>query len=50
MEHLRTLNAVTGRLSLRAPQALSLECLARALEAAPGMLRASGRWMRCWPR
>ena len=39
MQHQRTLNAVTGRLSLRAPQALSLECLARALEAAPAMLQ-----------
>jgi len=39
MQHQRTLNAVTGRLSLRAPQALSLERLARALEAAPAMLQ-----------
>ena len=38
MQHRRTLNAVTGRLSLRAPQALSLEHLAQALEAAPAML------------
>jgi type III restriction enzyme len=38
MEHVRTLNAVSGRLSLRPPQALSLESLARALEAAPAML------------
>lgn len=38
MEHLRTLNAISGRLSLRPPQARSLECLARALEAAPAML------------
>ena len=38
MEHLRTLNAVSGRLSLRPPQALSLEHLARALEASPAML------------
>ena len=39
MQHLRTLNAVTGRLSLRPPQSLSLRTLARAIEAAPGMLR-----------
>ncbi|MFN8995431.1 MAG: DEAD/DEAH box helicase, partial [Pseudomonadota bacterium] len=39
MQHRRTLNAVAGRLSLRAPQALSLERLAHALEAAPGMLK-----------
>lgn len=39
MQHRRTLNAVTGRLSLRAPQALSLERLAQALEAAPAMLQ-----------
>ena len=39
MQHQRTLNAVTGRLSLRAPQTLSLERLARALEAAPAMLQ-----------
>ena len=39
MQHQRTLNAVTGRLSLRAPQALSLERLARALEAASAMLQ-----------
>ncbi len=38
MQHIRTLNAITGRLSLRAPQALSLEHLARALEASPAML------------
>lgn len=38
MEHLRTLNAVAGRLSLREPQARSLTSLARALEAAPAML------------
>ena len=38
MQHRRTLNAVTGRLSLRAPQTLSLERLAQALEAAPAML------------
>jgi type III restriction enzyme len=37
MEHVRTLNAVSGRLSLRPPQALSLESLARALEASPDM-------------
>jgi type III restriction enzyme len=41
MEHIRTLNAITGRLSLRPPQALSLERLARALEAAPAMLDAN---------
>lgn len=41
MEHIRTLNAITGRLSLRQPQALSLERLARALEAAPGTLDAN---------
>ena len=40
MQHQRTLNAVTGRLSLRAPQALSLERLAQALEAAPAMLQS----------
>jgi type III restriction enzyme len=39
MQHQRTLNAVTGRLSLRAPQALSLEYLARALDAAPAMMQ-----------
>lgn len=39
MQHRRTLNAVAGRLSLRAPQALSLERLAHALEAAPAMLK-----------
>jgi type III restriction enzyme len=38
MQHRRTLNAVAGRLSLRAPQALSLERLAQALESAPAML------------
>ena len=37
MEHIRTLNAISGRLSLRPPQALSLERLARALEASPAM-------------
>ena len=39
MQHRRTLNAVAGRLSLRAPQTLSLERLAQALEAAPAMLQ-----------
>ena len=39
MQHLRTLNAVAGRLSLRPPQSLSLRTLAQAIEAAPGMLR-----------
>lgn len=39
MQHQRTLNAVTGRLSLRAPQAVSLERLAHALKAAPAMLK-----------
>ncbi|HDR9032386.1 TPA: DEAD/DEAH box helicase family protein, partial [Burkholderia vietnamiensis] len=34
----RVLNAVTGRLSLRPPQAESLSKLARALEAAPELL------------
>ena len=34
----RVLNAVTGRLSLRPPQAESLSKLARALEAAPDLL------------
>ena len=34
----RVLNAVTGRLSLRVPQAESLLKLVKALEAAPGML------------
>lgn len=34
----RVLNAVTGRLSLRPPQAESLSKLVRALEAAPGLL------------
>ena len=38
MEHIRTLNAISGRLSLRPPQALSLERLAHALEASPAML------------
>ena len=33
----RVLNAIKGRLSLRAPQAESLEALARALDAAPDM-------------
>lgn len=35
----RTLNAISGRLSLRAPQEESLRALARALEAAPAMLQ-----------
>jgi len=35
----RVLNAIKGRLSLRAPQAESLEKLARALDAAPDMCR-----------
>jgi type III restriction enzyme len=35
----RVLNAITGRLSLRAPQADSLAHLARALDVAPGMLQ-----------
>jgi type III restriction enzyme len=35
----RVLNAVSGRLSLRAPQAESLQRLATALEAAPDMLQ-----------
>ena len=35
----RVLNAVTGRLSLRPPQAESLSRLVRALEAAPELLR-----------
>ena len=34
----RVLHAVTGRLSLRPPQAESLTKLARALEAAPELL------------
>ena len=34
----RVLNAVTGRLSLRPPQAESLLKLVRALEAAPDLL------------
>ncbi len=38
MNH-RVLNAIKGRLSLRAPQAESLEKLARALDAAPDMRR-----------
>ncbi len=33
----RVLNAIKGRLSLRAPQAESLETLAKALDSAPGM-------------
>lgn len=39
MEHRRTLNAISGRLSLRPPQTLSLERLAHALETAPAMLK-----------
>lgn len=39
----RVLNAVTGRLSLRPPQAQSLEKLARAIEAAPGLLKHKDR-------
>ncbi len=35
--NLRVLNSIKGRLSLRAPQAESLEKLARALDAAPDM-------------
>ncbi len=35
----RILNAITGRLSLRAPQEESLRALATALDAAPAMLR-----------
>jgi len=35
----RIFNAITGRLSLRAPQKESLQRLARALDAAPGMLQ-----------
>ena len=35
----REVNAITGRLSLRAPQAESLSRLARAIEAAPAMLQ-----------
>jgi type III restriction enzyme len=35
----RVLNAIIGRLSLRAPQADSLAHLARALDVAPGMLQ-----------
>ena len=34
----REVNAISGRLSLRAPQAESLAMLARAIEASPGML------------
>ncbi|OBS08227.1 DEAD/DEAH box helicase family protein [Acidihalobacter prosperus] len=40
---LRTLHAVTGRLSLRPPQAESLERLKRMLDAAPKMLRHEDR-------
>lgn len=39
----RVLNAVTGRLSLRPPQAQSLEKLARAIEAVPGLLKHKDR-------
>ncbi|QTW20000.1 DEAD/DEAH box helicase family protein [Comamonas kerstersii] len=39
----RVLNAVTGRLSLRPPQAQSLEKLARAIEAVPGLLKHEDR-------
>ncbi|MEF8690360.1 UNVERIFIED_CONTAM: DEAD/DEAH box helicase family protein [Comamonas sp. A-3] len=39
----RVLNAVTGRLSLRPPQAQSLEKLTRAIEAVPGLLRHENR-------
>ena len=35
----RILNAITGRLSLRAPQEESLRALAAALDAAPDMLK-----------
>ena len=35
----RTLNAITGRLSLRAPQEESLYALAKTLDAAPDMLK-----------
>ena len=35
----RDVNAITGRLSLRAPQHESLKRLASAIEAAPAMLR-----------
>ena len=35
----REVNAITGRLSLRAPQSESLAKLARAIEAAPAMLK-----------
>jgi type III restriction enzyme len=35
----REVNAITGRLSLRAPQSESLSRLARAIEAAPAMLQ-----------
>ena len=37
----RTLNAITGRLSLRSPQEESLRALATALETAPDMLNKS---------
>lgn len=39
----RVLNAVTGRLSLRPPQAQSLEKLARAIEAVPGLRKHEDR-------
>ena len=39
----RVLNAVTGRLSLRPPQAESLEKLTRAIEAIPGLLSHDDR-------
>lgn len=39
----RVLNAVTGRLSLRPPQAESLEKLTRAIEAVPGLLSHKDR-------
>jgi type III restriction enzyme len=35
----REVNAIVGRLSLRAPQAESLARLARAIEASPAMLK-----------
>ena len=35
----REVNAITGRLSLRPPQAASLAKLASAIEAAPAMLQ-----------
>ena len=38
----RDVNAITGRLSLRAPQHESLNQLARAIEAAPAMLQHEG--------